>query len=245
MLAANVKSRLPRFPYLRVPIMKGPLRGYQWAVMSHGKVLRYLLGSYEREQAELYAASIRPGDVVLDVGANLGYFTLLFSHLVGPSGRVLAFEPSPTVAYFLELHVGRNRRANVTTYHAALGAESGMVRFDAETGTGRGAVNESGATKVSQLTLDSVVQEAGVAPNFVKIDVEGHGGSVVQGAAATLRMHRPKVHFSIHNASELAAVKSLNTDLDYKIRRDSVGDCFCEPPQMKHNGRNAGLRTFT
>ena len=82
---------------MRAPIFAGPLRGRWWLLESRGKLARILLGSYEPEQTRLFREHVRPGDTVLDVGANVGYYTLLSALLAGPSGAVWEFAPAAIV----------------------------------------------------------------------------------------------------------------------------------------------------
>src|SRR5579862_7724955 len=82
---------IPRSAVL--PILQGPLRGKKWVVGSgnHG----CWLGSYEHDKQSLFQKTVRTGDIVYDVGANAGFYSLLASVLVGEKGQVYAFEPLP------------------------------------------------------------------------------------------------------------------------------------------------------
>ena len=100
---------------MKLRILRGSLRGKQWLAESGGKVLRVLGGTYEPEQTRAFEELVKPGDTVLDVGAHVGYYTLLSSVLVGASGRVFAFEPNPRNYHYLDQHVYLNRCRNVTT----------------------------------------------------------------------------------------------------------------------------------
>src|SRR5262245_27460113 len=76
-----------------VPSLQGPLSGKRWIVGSG--IHRMWLGSYEPSKMGLAAQCVRSGDTVFDIGAHVGIYTLLFSDRVGPTGRVIAFEPAP------------------------------------------------------------------------------------------------------------------------------------------------------
>src|SRR5436189_1117591 len=80
---------------ISVPFVAGPLRGNWWQLASCGKLGRLLLGTYEREQSGLFREHLRPGEQVLDIGAAVGYYTLLSAKLVGTAGSVVSFEPDP------------------------------------------------------------------------------------------------------------------------------------------------------
>jgi FkbM family methyltransferase len=186
---------------VRLPIIGGALRGRWWDPASRGKVLRILNGTYEREQTALFEQMLDPGDTVLDVGANVGYYTLLASVLVGGGGRVHAFEPEPRNAGFLRRHVQINGRGNVHVVQAAVSDVAGTARFDFGSGTGTGRLAQSGALEVRTVRLDDYCAEHGLAPAAIKIDVEGAEMSVLQGARETLRRHLPVLFLSTHGAA--------------------------------------------
>ncbi|HEV8435127.1 MAG TPA: FkbM family methyltransferase, partial [Thermoanaerobaculia bacterium] len=110
-------GRLLRLPLRLVPngrvvrIKSGPLRGWRWITGSapHG----CWLGTYERDSQRAFMDNVHEGDVVYDIGANAGFFTLLASTLAGPRGLVFAFEPLPRNVALLERHVSLNGCENV------------------------------------------------------------------------------------------------------------------------------------
>src|SRR5262249_33960355 len=81
-------------------------------------------------------AAVEPGDVVFDVGANIGFFSTLLSQLVGPSGRVLAFEPEPENLALLRANLAANGGHNVTVVPCAAGAGAGLAGFSLDEATG-------------------------------------------------------------------------------------------------------------
>ncbi len=105
----TVVGKLLRLPLrllpdgMAVPVLQGPLKGKRWLVGSstHG----CWLGSYEYEKQRLFAKKIKAGAVVFDIGANVGFYTLLTAMLVRPEGRVVAFEPVPRNIDFLRKHI--------------------------------------------------------------------------------------------------------------------------------------------
>lgn len=183
---------------MRLPVLAGRLRGRWWLPASRGKVLRILGGTYEPEQTRLFEAHVAPGATVLDVGAHVGYYTLLSAVLTGPTGRVLAFEPNPANAAFLRRHVAINGLDNVRVEQAAVSDAEGTARFDFGSGSGTGRLADSGAIEVRTVTVDGVCAEHGLVPAALKIDVEGAEAAVLRGAAATLERARPVVFLSTH-----------------------------------------------
>ena len=191
---------------------------------SRGKILRILNGTYEREQTLLFEQLLRPGGVVLDVGANVGYYTLLASVLVGDGGVVHAFEPEPRNAEFLRHHLRVNGVRNVTVQQAAVSDRAGTARFEFGSGSGTGHLGESGTLEVRTLRLDDYCAEHGLVPTAIKIDVEGAEMSVLFGARDTLARHRPTIFLSTHGAEVHAASLGFLRGLGYELRPILGGD---------------------
>src|SRR5450755_3080976 len=110
-----------------VPILQGPLRGKKWIVGSstHGCWVR----SYEYAQQTVFAQSLSPEGVVYDLGASVGFYSLLAGALVGPAGRVYAFEPLPRNVAYLRKHVALNRLENCFVFEAAVADSDGSRVF--------------------------------------------------------------------------------------------------------------------
>src|SRR6186713_2465665 len=84
-------------------------RGFQFSPRTYlSRALEMAAGRYEESNARLFDALIKPGDTVVEVGANIGYFTCRYAKLTGPRGRVLAFEPNPMVLPILQRNVRRH-----------------------------------------------------------------------------------------------------------------------------------------
>lgn len=183
---------------MRLPILAGPLRGRWWLPQSRGKILRILGGSYEPDQTRLFQQRIPAGSTVFDVGAHVGYYTVLAAVLAGPRGRVFAFEPNPANHSFLQRHVALNRLGNVTIENAAVSDRNGTAAFAFGTGSGTGRLDSGGTLNVRTLRLDDFCSERGVHPQFLKIDVEGAELDVLRGAAATIAANHPVIFLSTH-----------------------------------------------
>ncbi|MGI9628326.1 MAG: FkbM family methyltransferase [Longimicrobiales bacterium] len=202
---------------ITLPILLGPLKGSWWAPGSGGKLGRLYLGTYEDDQTPLFCRHVSKGDTVLDLGANVGYYTLLASRLVGPTGRVIACEPEPLNAAYLRRHVRKNRLTNATVLQTAIGAESGSVRFTRGLGRSRGHINAGGELSVPVDTLDRIVAAHDVVPNVMKIDVEGAEFDLLEGGMATLRDYKPVIFLSTHGRDVHASCCSLLTEIGYRL----------------------------
>lgn len=183
---------------MRLPILGGALRGNWWLPMSGGKLLRIFGGTYEPEQTALFRAHLKPGDTLLDVGAHVGYYTLLSAVLVGEKGRVFAFEPNPRNHSFLQRHMALNGCDNVHIEQAAVSDANGVARFEFGTGTGTGHLADNGTVEVRTVRLDDFCTARSIAPDAIKIDVEGAELAVLNGAEATIVAHHPVIFLSTH-----------------------------------------------
>lgn len=187
-----------------VRVLQGPLRGARWIVgsSSHG----CWLGSYEASIQREFQAAIRPGSVVYDVGANVGFYTLLSSRLTGPSGSVYAFEPAPGNIEALRRHISLNKAANVTLFPAAVSSVSGTEGFDPGAHRFIGRLSDSGTLRVEVVTLDELVAKGDVQPpEVIKIDVEGSELEVLRGAGAILERYHPVLLLATHSETDYDA----------------------------------------
>lgn len=128
---------------------------------------------------------VKPGMTVLDVGANLGYHTLLASKLVGPAGKVVAVEPEATNLEYLALNLKENACANVTVlpYAAGEAASSMTLYLSPSSRSGHSLLPTDGGTKtqtVEVAALDDVVPPA-LQPDVVKMDIEGAEAMALRG----------------------------------------------------------------
>jgi FkbM family methyltransferase len=166
--------------------------------LRHLKHLRDLATAVEPESADVRKV-VNKGDTVLDIGANFGVFTKLFSELVGPQGVVIAFEPIPQTFRTLAAGIKRYHRSNVRAINKALSDTVGTVQmFVPQYADNPGddlyqASIVSNSESRKTLTIDSVTIDSLQLPrvDFVKIDVEGHELKVLQGGRRTLEHHHP------------------------------------------------------
>jgi len=148
--------------------------------------LELLLGTYEAATVRRYRALLRPGAVVFDVGAHVGYHTLRFARLVGREGRVFAFEPHPGNYRLLRRNVERRALPQVTLIPQAVSDAPGRQRFH-ETPLSMGhslwpLKEHTGRLDVPRASLDAFAREEGIdRADLIKIDVEGAEPEVLEG----------------------------------------------------------------
>ena len=152
----------------------------------------YFFGQWEPVVTRYITGLLQPGDIVIDVGANVGAHTLLASHLVGPTGCVHAIEASPSIFDSLQRNVTLNHATNVVLYHAAVADRPGTLSVYLNEDYNRGGTTvmavEAGKmaatheASVRSDRLDGIVpSEDLIAARLIKIDVEGAEWLVVQG----------------------------------------------------------------
>lgn len=158
----------------------------------------YLTGAYEPPTARVIAELLGPGDVAIDVGANSGFFTLLASHRVGATGRVLSFEPVPSMRKRLQDNVALNRMNNVSVHSEALSNVEGILPlFEGPEGhkgiSSLRPIDHSAVTiEVRTVPLDTFSDQL-PAVKLVKIDVEGAEQLVLEGTASILARSHPSI----------------------------------------------------
>jgi FkbM family methyltransferase len=167
-------------------------------------------GSYEPELRDIMRTVLAADAVAIDVGANVGWHTLLMARLVGARGRVLAFEPNPSVRDQLLRNVQLNRLGQVEIMSCALAETPGVLNFfapvagDPASASGHIVSPEnlpSGSIRVEASTLDLVAAEKQLGRiDFVKIDAEGYEWPVLQGAQETIARFRPFIIFEFDRA---------------------------------------------
>lgn len=151
---------------------------------------------------------IRPGSTVIDIGANLGYYTLLMADLTGAEGRCLSFEPNPVMASLVDKNIRVNGVAPFTTlYKCALGAEEGVAAMEIDPiqpGGGHVIPYEEGssANPIQIRRLDQI--PGALDADFIKMDVEGFEHDVWQGMTAILDSGRPLTIFMEFTVSRFA-----------------------------------------
>lgn len=149
-------------------------------------------GEFSQGEAQMFTDLIRPGSVVVDVGANIGAHTLHFSQLVGPAGQVHAFEPQRLVFQMLCANVALNGIENVYCSQTAVGVERTTIRLaTADPNAEQNFGGLSLAVLASERGELVEVRPLDVECNFLKIDVEGMETEVLEGAREVIQRSRP------------------------------------------------------
>ena len=193
---------LASVPYSHILQTLYARRGLPWKI--HDEIVRIDPGArhlvpHEPEPGlfEFLRATIRPGDVVLDVGAFAGIYAVLAGRWSSPGGRVIAFEPTPSSAALARKHLTFNGASQVELVEAAVSDRSGTTMLFEYDGSGMpyvnslaGAVDTDAAAnvrEVSLVTIDEICGRLGVVPSVVRMDVQGAEVQALRGARETIR----------------------------------------------------------
>lgn len=180
-----------------------------------------LFGVHEPSATAAYLDTLSPGDHILDVGSNLGYYLLLAAQKVGSTGRLLGFEPAPGVYEVLERNVRKSGFTNIQVAPYAMGASTGTLQFYESEIPNWGSIfqdnrlQQTRATTVQARTVDDLVANSpGFHPKALRMDVEGAELMVLAGARQVLEKYKPCLFIEFHNfALGWDAVKAALVDL--------------------------------
>jgi FkbM family methyltransferase len=187
----------------------------------------FFFGYYEKETNEVLLEYIKPGQVVVEAGANNGTETVLLSRLVGPQGSVLAFEPVAHVYQALQLNLSINHCVNVKAEQLALGSTDEPLYFNilSEDFCNQGMASKYDDTSadakvlVQQTSIDSWLAKQNIHTiDFIKMDIQGAEIELLKGAERSIRKSRPVI-FTEATEDFLSIQKLFDTlaDLNYLV----------------------------
>ena len=191
----------------------------------------YGLGLNEMPVQEAFGRYLHEGGVFYDVGANVGFFTVIGARLVGPAGQVHAFEPVPENAAAVQHNCDLNGMKQVTVWETAVSDTNGTGELQLAHHSGGASLSVAapppdykGTISINLITLDDFVgQQRGAPPSFVKIDVEGAEINVLRGMTHTIQTYKPTLIIEIDDGepAEFQRKKELCitflAELGYKI----------------------------
>jgi FkbM family methyltransferase len=204
-------------------IIRGPASGYRICV-SPAENLGYLLGTAEPHLQRIIRKYVVPGDAVYDVGANMGYVSLSLAKLVGARGRVVAFEPVARNVDLLRRNIEDNKLTNVQLLAVAASDKYGeaVIRIAENPATASLVWHRDDPSAVGlvikTVVIDDLIDVGELPePTFVKIDVEGAEGQVLQGMRRTVASARPVLFVECSDAGRETTWRLLS-ELGYRCQ---------------------------
>jgi len=204
----------------------GVLEGYRMSI-DWSRYRSFVYGTWEPKVIRAVTDTVKPGMTIIDIGAHIGYYSLLFAKCVGPSGRVFAFEPLPGNFALLQKNLQLNNLQNVHALNQAVFSRTQEITItapDDQPNPGSGSMNNETGERhylVEAISVDDFCEKYTVRPDILKMDVEGSERDVLIGAKETIGRYRPVLLIELHHFDgNLAgnAVPELVTDWGYQIQ---------------------------
>ena len=181
--------------------------------------------SYYANEMPVFLSILKRDDTIIDVGANMGFMTTLFSSIVGPEGKIFSFEPSPKTYNKLQNTIRINDLKNVETFNMGCGPEkSTMLLQSISDSSGHNTLTKQNSSKVVgtvevQITpLDEVEKLFQQKINVIKIDTEGFEPNVLLGAKKLIELHKPILHIEMGGDYTESTHQTLQILKDYNYR---------------------------
>jgi FkbM family methyltransferase len=213
---------LPPGEYHWAQVKAGPARGL-WLELNPRTGQSYLNGAAEEHVQNTLAKHLSRGMVFYDLGANIGFFSLLAARIVGPEGHVFSFEPDATVAVRLRRNVSQNGFSNVTVIEKGAWSSNRRGSFAAaesaspDRGTGRFVASQRDGTALVECVALDDFAAAHSAPDAIKCDVEGAEIEVLRGAENLIRRNRPWILGEMHSDANARAWVEWLTRFGYNL----------------------------
>lgn len=198
-----------------------------------------VLGTYEMPVQDILSQYLKPGDSFYDIGANVGFFTIVAAKLVGASGQVYAFEPETANVAILRRNAELNQFANVTVIEKAVSRTTGTEELCLTGCIGGHTLASVGQTfdvekriTVNTVSIDDLLlqQKAIKPPSLVKIDVEGAEIDVLHGMSQTIQQYQPIILYEVDDEKKdnlLKKQQEINAFLlSYQYNIKSLGQAY-------------------
>ena len=203
-----------------------------------------LYGIREPESTKMIQKVVKDGDVVLEIGANRGYYALMESKLVGKNGKVYCIEPLPENVEHLKKNIELNGYNNMEVYQLAIGDKNGTASMSISSHSNLGSLMDKkdsrivGSLKVKLVTLDNFLKEKRF-PDFIRMDVEGYEYNIIKGMMNVLKSNKPlkmfiEVHPHIMNKGQTTFVLKSMMEHGFKTKKVTMSFTM---PEMKVKSR--------
>ncbi|MEO8414734.1 MAG: FkbM family methyltransferase [Ginsengibacter sp.] len=228
----SIFGKLLRLPIRLIPdntvlkIFSGLLKGKKFIKGSHN--ISIAIGTYERKQSERFASYCAASNCFWDLGAHVGYYTLLYNSQ-NPEGKTFAFEPSEANAKLYHRHMELNQIKNYQLFQAAVSNKEGILSFNKTRSTVAGKLDETGDTKVKAMQLSKFIEKNEFAvPGLVKMDIEGGEENALLDVKEIFMKTKPVLFLSTHGKQVHLNCIRLLTEMGYNLEpldKPNLNDC--------------------
>lgn len=221
-IGKKLRNHLQSGRFYRIPF--GSARG-QFVEFHPTYNLDILFGLHEPNTLEVFRQLVKPGMVFADVGANHGYLSVYLYGLVGPGGRIYAFEPVPDNFSVLERTLTRNKTKHVKSICAAVSNRDEPLTIYLSSNPYMASMNVKWANtpdktvEVQGIRLDTFFQQEEQCPEFIKMDIEGSGKFALEGMQSLITEHQPFLLLESHTPEEDLAIGQSLMLGDYAVFR--------------------------
>jgi len=188
--SSTVFGKIIRLPLKIIPknfivgIISGANKGLKW-VKGSG-VNSYWIGNYEKEEQNVLSKLLKPGMIFYDIGAHVGFYSLLAASKVGKKGHVVSIEPSKRNLKYLKRNISLNDFNDIIdVVEGAVSNKLGTIRFFKSRSNVGGFISPWGNQSIFATTTDELINKNDLNPNIMKIEVQGHTKEVLEGATKT------------------------------------------------------------
>ncbi|MEQ9370296.1 MAG: FkbM family methyltransferase [Coleofasciculus chthonoplastes F3-SA18-01] len=211
--------------YVPVRVQKGLAKGALWTLFPYSS---YWRGDTELDvEAAIHLYGGVLGATCWDLGMHFGIYTVGMAMAVGSEGQVVGFEPDPISFKRCQLHVQMNSLSQVKLFNAAVSESEGSSSLILSQGAGASTSHfayedeqphrNTDTVTVQTVVLDKLVERGEIRPpQFIKVDVEGHGAKALSGARQTIADHHPTIVMSFHSKWELDGTREILEPLGYR-----------------------------
>lgn len=214
-------GKILRFPLKLIPdrtvlpILQGPLKSKKW--IKGSSVNGCWLGTYELDKQTLFGKELKSGMIVYDVGANVGYYSLLASELTGTEGKVFSFEPLPENLSFLKMHISLNETENISVVEKAVSSKASKMKFSISRNRSMNSLSNDGEIEVDVISLDEFIKQGNPSPDLIKMDIEGAEYEALNGAKEILRNKKPVLFLATHSGELRTQCLKLLAEFGYTV----------------------------
>ena len=207
----SLAQRFARFIVSHTPTQINTGAGAGLLIQTGQSNPAYGIGSNEQPVQMAVKKHLNPGDVFYDIGANVGFFTIIAARCVGQNGRVIAFEPVPENVALIRKNIRLNNSDNVEVIQKAVSSVSGEGELLLSHYSGGSVLSEidspppdlKDSISIDIVSIDELVRNGDIpAPTLVKIDVEGAEHDVLLGMRETIQKHQPVVIYEVDDSKQ-------------------------------------------